>query len=104
MPRVSTNARVKLIAFKLFSPKSKRVSVAGTFNNWNTTELAAKKDTKGTWSVKANLKPGRYEYKFAVDGQWVPDPRARENVWNLHGTLNSVLEVRAGDKHLTPLV
>jgi len=95
MPRVSTctSVRVKSIAFKLFSPKAKRVSVAGTFNNWDTTKLAAKKDTKGNWSVKANLKPGRYEYKFFVDGSWINDPNAG-TVYNSYGTQNSVVEVK----------
>ncbi|HZR17456.1 MAG TPA: glycogen-binding domain-containing protein [Verrucomicrobiae bacterium] len=41
------------------------------------------------------LAPARYENKFVVGGEWIPDPLARENVWNHHGTLNSVLEVRA---------
>jgi hypothetical protein len=30
-----------------------------------------------------------------VDGEWIPDLLARENVWNRHRTLNSVIEVRA---------
>ncbi len=41
------------------------------------------------------LLPGRYEYKFVVDGHWIPDPNALENVLNPHGTLNSVMEVLA---------
>ena len=49
----------------------------------------------GSWETTVALAPGRYQYKFVVDGQWMPDPRARENVPNQHGTLNSVVEVRA---------
>ena len=49
----------------------------------------------GHWETTIALAPGRYEYKFVVDGQWLPDPLAHENVWNQHGTLNSVVEVRA---------
>ena len=48
----------------------------------------------GLWETSLALPPGRYEYKFVVDGQWRPDPNAHENVFNAHGTLNSVVEVR----------
>jgi len=54
-----------------------------------------KRDEGGHWETTAALAPGRYEYKFVVGGEWIPDPLARENVWNCHGTLNSVIEVRA---------
>ena len=93
MPRMCTNARCKEIAFKLFSPKAKRVSVAGSFNNWDTSKLAAKKDARGNWTVKVDLKPGRYEYKFFVDGSWMNDPSAGA-VYNSFGTQNSIVEVK----------
>ncbi len=83
----------KLVGFKLSSPKAKKVSVAGSFNNWDTTQLSAKKDVKGNWVVKVNLKPGRYEYKFFVDGCWMNDPAAN-GVFNPFGTQNSVVEVK----------
>ena len=95
MPKVSSSRvmKEKPVAFKLFSPKAKRVSVAGSFNNWDTTQLSAKKDTKGNWAVKVNLKPGKYEYKFFVDGSWINDP-AVSAVYNSFGTQNSVVEVK----------
>jgi hypothetical protein len=40
------------------------------------------------------LGPGRYQYKFLVDGEWIVDPAASQNVANAFGTLNSVLEVK----------
>jgi hypothetical protein len=39
------------------------------------------------------LAPGTYEYCFIVDGQWMPDPMARETVPNPFGGRNSVLKV-----------
>jgi 1,4-alpha-glucan branching enzyme len=83
----------KSVGFKLFSPKAKKVSVAGSFNNWDTTQLSAKKNAKGDWAVKVNLKPGRYEYKFFVDGSWINDPSASA-IFNSFGTQNSVVEVK----------
>jgi 1,4-alpha-glucan branching enzyme len=47
----------------------------------------------GRWEKRITLSPGRYQYKFLVDGKWIHDPVARANVPNDLGTLNSVLEV-----------
>jgi 1,4-alpha-glucan branching enzyme len=66
----------------------------GTFNNWDTKSLSAKKDSKGNWSVKLNLKPGKYEYKFFVDGSWLNDPRCSTLVPNSFGSQNCIMEVR----------
>jgi len=94
MSRVSCCAvKEKAVAFKLFSPKAKRVSIAGSFNNWDTAKFTAKKDVKGNWAVKLSLKPGTYEYKFFVDGSWINDPEAC-TVYNSFGTQNSVIEVK----------
>ncbi len=80
--------------FKLYAPRAKQVSLAGSFNNWDTRTLSAKKDTKGNWAVKANLKPGRYEYKFFVDGSWLNDPRCTACVPNAFGGQNCVVEIK----------
>ncbi|MGI8437999.1 MAG: hypothetical protein ACR2NX_14050, partial [Chthoniobacterales bacterium] len=39
------------------------------------------------------LKPGRYEYKFFVDGRWTGDPANTETAPDRHGGLNSVVVV-----------
>jgi len=57
----------------------------------------------GLWETSLALPPGRYEYKFVVDGQWLPDPNAHENVFNAHGTLNSVVEVRVSTGKMSPV-
>jgi 1,4-alpha-glucan branching enzyme len=95
MPRACCGSVIKekSVSFKLFSPKAKKVSVAGSFNNWDTGKFSAKKDAKGNWTVKMDLKPGRYEYKFFVDGSWINDPEAKA-VFNSYGTQNSVVEVK----------
>jgi 1,4-alpha-glucan branching enzyme len=85
--------KAKATVFTIHSPTAKRVSVAGDFNNWDTTSLNAKKDAKGNWAVKATLSPGRHEYKFFVDGSWMNDP-ARSAVSNIYGSQNSVVEIK----------
>lgn len=91
---VKLMVRSKPAEFKFFAPQAKKVNLAGSFNNWNTREIAAKKDTSGSWSVKLNLKPGKYEYKFLVDGNWVNDPRCASCVPNTFGTQNCILELK----------
>lgn len=91
MARASSS---KAAVFKLNSPQAKRVSLAGSFNNWNTKSNVAKKDKDGSWSVKMSLKPGRYEYKFFVDGNWMNDPNCQGCVGNSFGTQNCVIEIK----------
>jgi hypothetical protein len=40
-----------------------------------------------------SLVPGRYEYRFLVDGRSRPDPAARQQVTNFCGDVTSVLVV-----------
>jgi hypothetical protein len=83
------------VTFLLLEPEAKRVSLSGEFNDWSPEAMPMKRHADGHWETTIALAPGRYQYKFIVDGQWIPDPLARENVWNQQGTLNSVVEVRA---------
>lgn len=89
-----TTTRTKPVEFKLYAPQAKRVSLAGSFNKWDTQALTARKDSRGNWKVKVNLRPGRYEYKFLVDGSWVNDPKCTGCVPNTFGSQNCVLEIK----------
>ena len=84
----------KTVEFKFYAPKAKKVNLAGSFNSWDAKKLGAKCDSKGNWLVKTNLKPGRHEYKFLVDGVWTNDPRCASCVTNAFGTQNCVVEVK----------
>jgi 1,4-alpha-glucan branching enzyme len=80
--------------FRIYAPGAKRVNLAGTFNSWNNKALSAKRDSKGNWMVKVSLRPGRYEYKFVVDGSWINDPHCTSFAQNPFGSQNCVLEIR----------
>jgi hypothetical protein len=61
--------------FSYYDPSAYSVSLAGTFNNWDSQALGMTKDEEGTWRVVVDLPPGRYEYKFVVNGSdWMADP------------------------------
>ena len=52
-----------------------------------------RKEGDGEWKATVSLPPGRYEYRFIVDGHWVSDPAAKESVHNTFGSTNSVVTV-----------
>lgn len=76
---------------------AQEVFLAGTFNEWNSTAMDRKKDDQ--WESKLDLSPGRYEFKFVVDGEWCCEPGCTSNqeckhcVTNEYGTMNRVVEV-----------
>jgi len=47
----------------------------------------------GIWSKTLVLSPGKYEYKFFVDGMWKKDPQNAKTCLNCFGTQNSVFNL-----------
>jgi 1,4-alpha-glucan branching enzyme len=82
----------RTVEFRLSMPQAHAVSVVGTFNNWDTKATPMQKDGPN-WKASIPLAPGRYEYRFVSDGQWLSDPNAKESVGNDFGSTNSVLNV-----------
>lgn len=83
------------VGFALDFTDAEHVYVCGDFNDWHPTSLRMIGNADdGLWEKRLTLSPGRYEYKFIVDGKWLHDPDARENAPNIYGSLNSVVEVR----------
>jgi hypothetical protein len=82
------------IALQYHCPDAQSVCVAGDFNDWSplSTPMSRRGDG-GWWETRLTLRPGRYEYKFVVDGEWRHDPETPERVVNELGSFNSVLEV-----------
>ena len=81
------------ISLELIKPEAKHVCVAGSFNEWKPERTPLVARGHGRWAGDLAVKPGRHEYLFVVDGQWVPDPNAKESVQNPFGGTNSVLVV-----------
>jgi 1,4-alpha-glucan branching enzyme len=79
------------ITFKLTAPEAQKVSLMGEFNNWDPKTHVMKKDRKGVWSTTILIAPGRYEYKFFVDGEWWNDPHNDQTVLNAFGSINNFL-------------
>jgi 1,4-alpha-glucan branching enzyme len=95
-PPAAGPADKKVVAnFDLMAPNAKEVLVTGDFTSWSSTGITMKKGANGQWKTSINLKPGKYEYKFIVDGQWWNDPNNKATVGNSFGSLNSVKVVNA---------
>lgn len=83
--------KVNRVLLELDRPGAHQVCVAGSFNGWKPETTPLVPLGNGRWVGDLAVKPGRYEYLFVVDGQWVPDPKAKESVQNPFGGKNSVL-------------
>ncbi len=90
---------VRSVAFSLRAPEARSAFLAGSFNDWSADALPMRKDPTGTWSASVKLKPGRYEYKFVVDGEWcakaagASESESVDCVPNAFGSENRVLEL-----------
>ena len=83
----------KAIDFVLDAPHAKAVYLVGDFNDWDRKRTPLQKDGDGKWHRNLSLSPGRHEYRFIVDGEWISDPNATESVQNEFGTDNSIVRV-----------
>src|SRR3972149_7547894 len=67
------------------------INLFGQFNGWNRENLPMKdEDEDGTYVIMVPLDPGRYEYKFYVDGAELIDHDNPVKVPNGMGDFNSV--------------
>lgn len=93
-PAKRVTGRVGCVCLALTNPTAQHVCVAGSFNDWHPTVTPMIRLEDGNWAKELLLPPGRYEYRFVVDGQWADDPAAIELIPNPFGTANAVIEVR----------
>ncbi len=82
-------------SLKINDNKTHTVAIAGDFNGWNPQDnILEDPEGDGIWTGTLNLKPGRYEYMFVLDGEkWFPDPNALRYVKDGFGNRNAILEI-----------
>jgi hypothetical protein len=83
------------VVFTVEAADAERVQLVGDFNSW-TAEGSEMEREGQVWRKVLNLEPGRYLYRFVVDGNWLNDP-LNTTVEACPGGLNSVLVVE--DRH-----
>lgn len=95
MKNVESNQKItrRKTTFSFESADAKEIILLGDFNNWNPKTHPMKMVGNGVWNMSLNLLPGKYEYKFLVDGQWKTDPKNEQMCPNCFGTYNSILNL-----------
>jgi len=86
----------KSVVFALGAPSTADVRIAGDFNNWKPESLLLNSDImEGAprWRKDFSLKPGPYQYKYLLDGQWIADPENDNTVDDSFGGMNSLIFV-----------
>ncbi len=83
-----------IVTFNYYDPKAKSVHLAGNFTNWQKAPLLMRKKENGLWTITLKFPPGKYQYKFIVDGnKWVSDPMNPQAVKTDLG-VNSYFEIK----------
>lgn len=80
-------------AFSVQAPEAKEVYITGDFNNWKLDDVGRMEQDNGVWRKKLNLKPGRYHYRFVVDGEWIEDTNNPKKETNPYGSVDSLVEI-----------
>jgi cyclomaltodextrinase / maltogenic alpha-amylase / neopullulanase len=82
-----------------------KIYLAGSFNGWsnNKTPLSGP-DQNGDYIVDLPLEPGRYSYKFLIDGKWALDPNNPQTEDNGLGDKNSVVTIAAEQQSAGPTI
>jgi hypothetical protein len=78
---------------RFFLPNNKtaqKVYLSGSFNDWSTTQTPMKFTGEG-WKAEIKLNPGKYTYKFIIDGRWTTDPGNKLFERSGGGSPNSVV-------------
>ena len=82
--------------FAISAPAAKEVHIVGDFNGWELGNESSMKNENGRWVKKLPLNPGKYHYRFVVDGEWVEDPANPKKIQNPFGQMNSLIEINDG--------
>ncbi len=79
--------------FEADFPHAKRVGITGDFCDWSADGLPMSCRSDGVWECRLELGGGQHQYRFIVDGSWLPDPNNPQTVPNEFGGANSVVVI-----------
>src|SRR5213594_2350328 len=84
------------VLFTLDAPGARCVQLAGDFNGW-VADGNEMHPSGRVWRKVVLLEPGRYQYKYVVDGRWLPDPLNLDVEPAPWGGYNSVVNLEEND-------
>ncbi len=79
------------VHFSFYHQNADEVFLSGDFAGWEPRAIPMEQDEAGVWHAATSLSVGFHEYKFIVDGDWIPDPSNPASTTNNYGEKNSVL-------------
>src|SRR3989454_613318 len=80
------------VLFSIGALNAERVQLAGEFNDW-TLDGSEMEPLGGVWRKIVKLPPGRYRYRYVIDGRWQSDPLNAAVEPNVYGGHDSVVVV-----------
>jgi chromosome partitioning protein len=81
------------VVFTLTAPDAHCVQLAGDFNSW-VPDGSEMEFSNGVWKKILSLTPGRYRYRFVVDGQWLNDPMNSLKEPSPFGNWDSIIDLQ----------
>ena len=82
----------RVVTFQYFGIENQRVYLYGDFNNWDPFMYKmTEKRENNSYTCSIRLSPGKYHYKFIVDGTTMPDPLNDQKGIDLFGEIASIL-------------
>ena len=95
MPQVPLAASREKVSFDWVFPNARQVFIVGSFNNWQPLATPLRNCGGNRWLLEIALEPGRYEYRFVVDGKFVDEPGLPGRAAESSGGHKSVLVISA---------
>jgi enterochelin esterase-like enzyme len=89
VPSLTGNTTFKLTGHT----DAEAVAVYGSFNNWIQTKNYCAREGEG-WVCRVDLAPGKYTYRFLVDGVGLLDPTNPVTEADAHALVDSVIVIR----------
>ena len=80
------------VMFTLEASDAESVQLAGDFNDW-ALDGSEMELTDGVWKKVVKLPPGRYRYRYVIDGNWQSDPLNAVGEPSAYGGDDSILVV-----------
>lgn len=88
-PSVTGNTTFKLPGHT----DAEAVAIYGSFNNWSQTKNYCAKEVDG-WVCRIDLAPGKYTYRFLIDGEGLLDPNNSATEVDRNGLTDSVIVIK----------
>jgi 1,4-alpha-glucan branching enzyme len=69
------------------------IYLVGDFNQWNEKSHPLRRTEARDFELELEIPPGKYRFKYLVDGVWWNDPDAEEYAPNPWGSEDSVIRI-----------